>query len=205
MNVYGLTGGIATGKSTVSEMFKKKGLSVIDADVVARTIVARGQPAFDEIAERFPEVVTRDSSGAPMLDRAALGARIFKNPGDRAALNAITHPRVRQAVIEELHALEQEGAKVVLYDVPLLIENGLHEGMNGVILVTAPLEAQRQRLMARNAFTEQQANERIAAQLPLEQKRKFATWVIDNGGTLAGTQAQVEEVWQQLLEDAAKP
>lgn len=194
MQVFGLTGGIATGKSTVAAMFQAKGAHLIDADVVARQIVEPGQPAFAEIAARFPDVVHDQT-----LDRVALGARIFSNPDDRLALNAITHPRVRQAVLAQLQALEAQGVSQVLYDVPLLIENRLHEGLAGVILVTAPPGVQRQRLMARNGLTAEQADERINSQLPLNEKRRYANWVIDNGGTLAATQRQVDEVWQQVM------
>jgi len=194
MLVFGLTGGISTGKSTVSSMFRALGALIVDADVVARQIVEPGQPAFAEIAERFPQIMV---DGA--IDRAALGAHIFRQPEERAALNAITHPRVRQAVLDQLKALEQAGAQRVLYDVPLLFENRLDEDMSGVIVVTAPLEIQRQRLMARNGFTAEQADQRIASQLPLDEKRRRATWVIDNGGSLEATRRQVETVWQQVL------
>lgn len=195
MRLYGLTGGIATGKSTVSRLFVDKGMPLIDADVVARDVVAAGTPALAEIAQRFPGVVRADGT----LDRAALGQRIFGNSAERDALNAITHPRIRQAVLEKSVALADAGAPRALYDAPLLIENRLHEGLAGVVLVVAPREVQRARLMARNGLTAAEADTRIDSQLPLDEKRKHATWVIDNGGTPEATAAQVDTVWNALL------
>lgn len=195
MLLYGLTGGIATGKSTVAQMFVAKGVPLIDADVVAREVVARGQPALAEIAARFPGVIGADGS----LDRAALGARIFANPLERAALDAITHPRIRQAVLEKSLALAEAGTPRALYDAPLLIENRLHEGLAGVVLVVAPRDVQRARLMARNQLDRAQADARIDSQMPLDEKRTAATWVIDNGGSVEATQAQVDRVWRELL------
>lgn len=196
MRLYGLTGGIASGKSTVSRMFVEKGLPLIDADVVAREVVAKGQPALAEIASRFPGVV----NAAGELDRAALGARIFGNPTERAALDAITHPRIRQAVLEKSIALAESGAPRALYDAALLIENRLHEGLDGVVLVVVPKDVQRERLMARNQLTPAEADARIASQMPLDDKRPFATWIIDNGGSLEATRAQVDAVWKAMLE-----
>lgn len=195
MLLYGLTGGIATGKSTVARRFVELGMPLIDADVIAREVVAKGQPALDEIATRFPGVVGADGT----LDRAALGARIFANPVERAALDAITHPRIRQAVLEKSIALAESGAPRALYDAPLLIENRLHEGLAGVVLVVAPRDVQRQRLMARNHLSEAEADARIDSQMPLDAKRPFATWIIDNAGDLEATRAQVDEVWRQML------
>lgn len=195
MLLYGLTGGIATGKSTVARRFVELGMPLIDADVIAREVVAKGQPALDEIATRFPGVVGADGT----LDRAALGARIFGNPVERAALDAITHPRIRQAVLEQSITLAESGAPRALYDAPLLIENRLHEGLAGVVLVVAPRDVQRQRLMARNHLSEAEADARIDSQMPLDAKRPFATWIIDNAGDLEATRAQVDEVWRQML------
>ncbi|MDP3237881.1 MAG: dephospho-CoA kinase [Myxococcales bacterium] len=195
MLLYGLTGGIATGKSTVARRFVELGMPLLDADVIAREVVAKGQPALDEIAIRFPGVVGPDGT----LDRAALGARIFGHPVERAALDAITHPRIRQAVLEQSIRLAESGAPRALYDAPLLIENRLHEGLAGVVLVVAPREVQRQRLMARNHLSAAEADARIDSQMPLDAKRPFATWIIDNAGDLEATRAQVDEVWRQML------
>lgn len=195
MQLFGLTGGIATGKSTVAQRFVEKGMPLIDADVVAREVVAKGQPALAEIAARFPGVVDADQT----LDRAALGARIFANPTERAALDAITHPRIRLAVLERTQALAESGAPRALYDAPLLIENRLHEGLDGVVLVVAPREVQRARLMARNQLSAAEADRRIDSQMPLDEKRRVATWIIDNAGSREALDAQVDEVWRQML------
>jgi len=194
MKVFGLTGGIATGKSTVSSMFRDAGLPIIDADLLAREVVEPGTPALAEIAARFPGVIGADGR----LDRKKLGERIFNDATERSALGAITHPRIRELALERTTALAQTGAPVVLYDAPLLIENRLHEGMNGVILVVCPEAVQLERLRTRDGLTDEQARARVASQMPLHEKRAHATWVIDNGGTLAQTRAQVAQVISQL-------
>lgn len=195
MQLYGLTGGIATGKSTVARHFVERGMPLIDADALAREIVGPGQPALREIGLRFPGVVSADGQ----LDRKALGARIFSDPKERAALDAITHPRIRQAVLERSVALAESGAPRALYDAPLLIENRLHEGLSGVVLVVAPRDVQRARLMERNHLTAPEADARIDSQMPLDEKRRFATWIIDNGGTREQTARQVDAVWNEML------
>lgn len=194
MRLIGLTGGIASGKSTVSRLLREKGAALIDADEVAREVVQPGRPALAELAARFPGVVV---DGA--LNRARLAERAFGDEAERAALNAITHPRIREAVLEKTLAFERAGEPRVIYDAPLLIESRLHEGMHGVILVWAPREVQKRRLMERNALTAEQAEARLASQQPLDDKRRFATWIIDNGGTLEDTRRQVDALWQKIL------
>lgn len=196
MRLIGLTGGIASGKSTVSAILRELGAHVLDADEIAREVVEPGAPALADIARRFPGVVGPDGR----LDRAALGARVFQDPAERAALNAIIHPRIQQAFLEKTQALAERGVDVVVYDAPLLIENSIHPWMNGVILVDAPRELQVARLMARNALSQEAAEQRLSAQLPLEEKRKHATWIVDNAGDLASTRAQVEAVWKTIRE-----
>jgi dephospho-CoA kinase len=195
LRLYGLTGGIASGKSTVSRMLRELGAHVLDADVIAREVVEPGTPGLAEVATRFPGVVGPDGR----LDRAKLGARVFANPAERAALNALLHPRIGAAFLEKTQALAAQGVERVIYDAPLLIENGLHAGMDGVVLVWVPREVQKQRLMARDGLEAQAAEARLAAQLPLEEKRKHATWIVDNTADLTSTRAQVEEVWRAML------
>jgi dephospho-CoA kinase len=194
MHLFGLTGGIATGKSTVSKMFAELGVPIIDADVVAREVVAPGQAALEEIARRFPGVV--DAQGR--LDRAKLAARIFGDPKERAALNAITHPRIQKAVQEKTRRLAETGEARVLYDAALLIENGLHRGLHGVVLVVVPPDVQRRRLMERDRLTQADADARIASQMPLDEKRAYATWIVDNSGTLDDTRRQVERIFREM-------
>ena len=193
MLLFGLTGGIATGKSTVTQMLRELGLPVIDADALAREVVEPGRSALAEIAARFPGVVEDG-----VLNRAKLGALVFKDADARAALNAITHPRIRALALEKTLALAETGATHAIYDAALLLENKLHEGMNGVILVTCPLETQVARVMARDGLSEEAARARIASQMSTDEKRQYATWVIDNGGTREETRRQVEAVVRAL-------
>jgi dephospho-CoA kinase len=194
MRVIGLTGGIASGKSTVSDIFRALGATVLDADALAREVVEPGRPALEEIRSRFPGVV--DASGR--LDRAALAARIFGNDADRAALEAIVHPRIQAEVARRTEAFARAGLPVLLYDAALLIENGIHRKLDGVILVWVPEAVQRARLAARDRLNEQEIHDRLAAQLPLEQKRVHATWEVDNSGTFENTRAQVERIWEEI-------
>ncbi|KFE62092.1 dephospho-CoA kinase [Hyalangium minutum] len=195
MALYGLTGGIASGKSTVSRMFRELGAHVLDADVIAREVVEPGTPGLAAVAARFPGVLGPDGR----LDRAKLGTRVFGDATERAALNAIVHPLVREAFLHKVQALAEQGVERILYDVPLLIETGLHTNMDGVVLVWVPRDVQKARLMSRDGLDEAAAEARLAAQLPLDDKRRYATWIVDNSGDLASTRAQVEQVWQAML------
>ncbi|HEY1905486.1 MAG TPA: dephospho-CoA kinase [Myxococcaceae bacterium] len=194
MRVVGLTGGIASGKSTVSAMLRELGAQVIDADQVARDVVEPGTPGLEEVSRRFPGVV--DASGR--LDRAELGRRVFADPTERRALESIVHPRIREEVARRLEALARIGEEVALYDAALLIENGLQTGMDGVIVVWAPESLQRARLAARDGLDDAAITARLAAQLPLADKRAHATWLVDNGGSLDETRAQVRRIWEEV-------
>ena len=194
MRVIGLTGGIASGKSTVSAMFRALGAEVIDADQVAREVVEPGTPGVEEISRRFPGVV--DAQGR--LDRAALATRVFSDPAERGALEAIVHPRIQAEVRRRIGQLERAGVQVVLYDAALLIENGLQRGLQGVVLVWAPEQLQRQRLASRDGLTPAEVEARLRAQMPLTRKRAHATWEVDNSGTLAETEAQVRRIWEEI-------
>lgn len=194
MKLIGLTGGIASGKSTVSALLRELGAQVLDADLIAREVVEPGTPGLAEVAARFPGVLTPDGR----LDRARLGERIFADPAERAALNAILHPRIGAAFLEKTQALREAGHGEAVYDAPLLIENRIHQAMDAVVLVWVPHEVQVARLMARDGLTRAQAEARLAAQLPLDDKRAFATHVVDNSGTREETRAQVERIWASL-------
>jgi dephospho-CoA kinase len=195
VKIYGLTGGIASGKSTVTRMLRELGAHLLDADVIAREVVEPGTPGLKAVAERFPGVLGPDGR----LDRVKLGARVFGDPKERAALNALLHPLIGQEFLLRTQALAEQGVERVLYDAPLLIENRLHEGMDGVLLVWVPREVQKARLRARDSLDEAAAEARLAAQLPLDEKRQHATWVVDNSGDLGATRAQVEGVWRVML------
>ncbi len=194
--VIGLTGGIASGKSTVAAMLRELGARVIDADAIAREVVEPGQPALAEIAAAFgPEVLGPDGR----LDRKRLGAIAFADPDRRRALNAITHPRIAAEAARRLDAARAEGAPAVVYEAALIVENGLHLGMDGLIVVAAPPEVQRARLMARDALDEEAVGQRLAAQAALEAKLAVADWIIDNTGPVEQTRAQVEAAWRDIL------
>ena len=197
----GLTGGIATGKSVVSAMFAHLGARVIDADVLAREVVAPGQPAHAAIVGEFgPEVLQPDG----YLDRKRLGAIVFGDPERRRRLEAITHPAVRQRQQRILSVLEEEEFEgVVIWDVPLLFETRSAGAMNRIVVVVADEPTQLARLMARDGSAEADARARMASQMPLSEKAKQAHYVIENSGTRAETEKQVREVHRALLKDMA--
>lgn len=193
MEVIGLTGGIGTGKSTVAAILKDLGAAIIDADEAARAVVEPGTPGLAEIVEEFGAEIAPEGR----LDRRRLAAIVFNHPAALARLNAITHPRVREWMAERSLIAFEEGAEVVIQDVPLLFENGLEALFRGVILVYAPVQEQVSRLLARG-MREDDARARIAAQMPIEEKRRRATWVIDNSGPLERTRPQVERLWTEI-------
>ncbi len=189
--VIGLTGGIASGKSAVAERLRRIGAAVVDADQLARQVVEPGQPALAELAARFgAEMLLPDGS----LDRKRLGAVVFADAAARRDLERITHPRIAAAGQAAIAGHAAAGAAIVLYEAPLIVENGLHRGLDALIVVAVPLEVQRQRLMARDGSTAEAAEARIAAQLPLAKKLEVATWVVDNAGDAAALDAEVARV-----------
>jgi len=195
VRVIGLTGGIASGKSTVAAILRELGAPVVDADQIARRVVEPGTPALAEIAERFgPDVL--DPSGR--LDRARMAERVFSDPEARAALGAITHPRIAAASGEELARLAEAGHRAAIYEAALLVENRIHERLGGLIVVAVPEDVQLARLMARDRLDEPAARARLAAQLPLADKVAVADWVVDNAGSLAQTRGQVESIWREI-------
>jgi dephospho-CoA kinase len=199
VRVIGLTGGIASGKSTVAGMFRDLGVPIVDADLLARQVVEPGTPAMAEIARAFgPEVIGPDGQ----LDRKRLGERIFTDPAARAVLNAITHPRIAAASAAALGELAGRGQPVALYEAALLVENRIHERLGGLIVVSVPLEVQIARLRERDHLDEEGARARISAQLPLAEKVAVADWVVDNGGSVEHTRVQVEQIWREIQEKA---
>jgi len=193
--VIGLTGGIASGKSTVAAILRELGAPIVDADVLARQVVEPGQPAYDDIVREFGrDVLAADGS----IDRKLLGARIFGDAAARARLNAITHPRIGAAGQAEIARHVAAGAPVVIYEAALIVENGLWRGLDGLIVVSASPEAQLARTLARDGLDESAARARLAAQLPLADKLAVADHVIDNSGTLDETRAQVAALWKRL-------
>jgi dephospho-CoA kinase len=194
MLVFGLTGNIGTGKSTVARLFAEHGVPVIDADQVAREVVAPGTPGLAEVAGRFPGVLTPSGE----LDRKALAERVFADAQERAALNAILHPRIGAEVRTRLDRLAARGAPVAIYEAALIVENGLHHGLDGLIVVNAPVEEQIRRLRLRDGMSDEEARSRIRAQLPAHEKVKAADFVIENTGAPELLRAQVARVVDTL-------
>lgn len=194
----GLTGGVASGKSTVASALRALGAAVIDADVLAREVVHPGGPAYRDVVDAFGRsVVAADGT----LDRAALAARIFSDPDARQRLNTLTHPHIRRRMADEAARLtEAADASVIVFDIPLLLDttDGRDLDLDGIIVVYADADIRVRRLVARNRLSEEEARRRLAAQVPLEEKKARATWVIDNSGAPEETRAQVERLWQVL-------
>ncbi len=196
MQVIGLTGGIATGKSTVSAILKKAGAVIIDADRIARAVVKKGLPAYREILKNFgPKVLLPDGE----INRAVLGDIIFNDPSKKQLLNNIVHPHVRREINRQLKAVEKsEPNTVAILDVPLLIEGAMHKNLRDVIVVYTPEDVQIKRLMQRDNISEAAALARVRSQMPIEEKKKRATMVIDNSGSMEQTRKQTLEILKRL-------
>jgi dephospho-CoA kinase len=195
-----LTGNIASGKSTLAHRLASLGALVIDADVLAREVVEPGSPALDEIRERWGSAVFHADGS---LDRQALGRIVFADEREREALNAIVHPRVearRSVMLDEARA---RGELLVVSDIPLLFEAGLEKRFDVVVLVDAPRDVRRERLMARRGLSAVDAERMIAAQLPSESKRARADYVIENAGSVEELIARADELWSELLRRAS--
>jgi dephospho-CoA kinase len=196
MRVIGLTGGIASGKSTAARMLAELGAPVVDADQIARDVVQPGQPALAEIVDAFgAEVLLPDGT----LDRKRLGALVFADADKRRRLNAITHPRIGGATQGRLAELRAAGAPLAIYEAALIVENGLHRALDGLIVVSCSEAQQLARLVGRDGLGEDEARARIAAQAPLADKLAAATWVVDTGGSLADTRQQIGRIWEQIV------
>lgn len=196
MQVLGLTGGIACGKTAVARAFAARGVPVVDADQVARDVVLPGTDGLAAVVSAFgPDILSSDGS----LDRKRLGARVFNDEPARRLLNGILHPRIAAESFARLGALIGEGHGFALYDAALLVENGTHNNFAGLLVVTARPEIQLARLVARDGCSEAEARARIHAQLPLARKVAVATWVLDNSGSHARLAARVAEVYAALV------
>jgi dephospho-CoA kinase len=193
VKVLGLTGGIGSGKSMVASMFAKLGADVIDADRLAREVVEPGQPALEEIATAFGrDILLPDGR----LDRGKLGRIIFADPVARGRLNAITHPRIRERMDAEIAARGSRPG-VLIVDIPLLYENDRARAVEAVIVVWVDQQTQLRRLDERDGLSAEEARQRIAAQMPLEEKRARADVVIDNSGSRENTRRQVEAIYRR--------
>jgi dephospho-CoA kinase len=193
--VVAITGGIGSGKSTVAALLADRGAVVIDADQIARQVVAPDGPAYRAVVEHFgPEVVAADGA----LDRAAIAARVFSDPEELAALNAITHPAIGATIGARLASVSGSGRPVVI-DLPLVSEATRRLfGLAGLVVVDAPVEVAARRLVDQRGLTAAEADARIQAQITREQRRRWADVVVDNGGTREQLEASVEQLWLWL-------
>lgn len=196
MKVIGLTGGIASGKSTVSMLLKQKGAAIIDADEIAKEIMQPGKPAWTEVVEHFGKGILREDGN---IDRKKLAQIVFSDEKELETLNRITHPRIVEEIKRRLKSFREKNESVVVVDAALLLEIGLDLLVDEVWLVAVDEKTQIERLLFREksmGFAE--ALERIRAQMPLEEKLKFAQRVIDNGGSIEETKRQVDRIWGEL-------
>ncbi len=187
--VIGLTGSIATGKSTIANMLKELNIAVIDADLIAREVVEVDEPAYLEIVGEFGEVILYENKE---LDRKALGNIVFKDEEKRKKLNNIIHPAIRKEMLAQRDNLIEEGPEAIIMDIPLLFESGLEDYVEKILVAYITEETQLERLIARDKSTEEEALSRIKSQISIEDKKKKADAIIDNNGTR-------EESYKQLL------
>jgi dephospho-CoA kinase len=194
LKLIGLTGGAGSGKSTVAEMFRQLGAAVVDADEATHAVYAPGTPGFEAVVREFGEEFVRNG----VIDRKKLGEVVFNEPAQRRRLNAIVHPLVRQWMAERTAVAVEGGAEVVVQDVPLLFENGLQGLFSETVLVYALPAIQVRRLIEERGLSAARAGAMLAAQMPIDEKRPLADFVIDNNGSLDETRRQVEEVWARV-------
>ena len=192
--MFGLTGGIGSGKSTVARMFAARAVPVVDADALAREVVAPGTVGNAEIAAAWPRAIGADGA----VDRKALAAIVFADPDARTKLERITHPLIQEASASRLQDLAAAGHPLAIYEAALLVESGRWRDFDGLIVVTASPETQIARAVARGGLSPQDAEARVRAQLSTAEKARVATHVIDNDGPLAETERQVEAVLKKL-------
>ncbi len=203
MRIIGLTGGIATGKSTVAAMLAARGAAVVDADQIAREVVEPGTPGLAAVVETFGDEVRADDGA---LDRARLAEIVFADPASRHRLEAITHPLILARIAERVAALAERRPPLIAVDVPLLFEADRRSDFpDGVLLVFADEATQLRRLRARDGLRGEAARRRIAAQLPIDRKRDLATWVIDNGGSRHDTERSADLWWRENIDQKEPP
>jgi dephospho-CoA kinase len=189
--IIGLTGGIASGKSTVAKMLRELNIPVVDADEEARLAVEKGEKAYYDIVSFFGEdILLSDGS----IDRAKLGGIIFPNPEKRAVLNSIVHPAIKERMLTKQKQYTEAGNEVIVLDIPLLFEGKNNYEIDKIIVVYVDEQTQLERLMSRNQFRKNEALSRINSQMPLSQKRDLADAVIDNNGTIEETEKQLHDI-----------
>jgi len=202
MLVVGLTGGVASGKTAVSQVLREEGATILDADLIARELVEPHQPAWEELRRAFgDEVLNPDGSG----QRKKLAAQIFSHPEKREVLNAILHPRIRDEINTRLRVIrEKDPGAIVVIDAALLVESGDYQGMDGVIVVSASETQQVERLREREGLDEDAARQILASQTSVEERLRVADFVIRNEGSLEDTRRRAKEVFQALKKMALR-
>jgi dephospho-CoA kinase len=197
MKLVGLTGGAGSGKSTVADMLRELGAVVVDADEATHAVYEPGTPGFDAVVREFGEEFVTDGR----IDRKRLGDLVFHDDDARRRLNAVVHPLVREWMAQRTAEAAERGAEVVVQDVPLLFENSLEKLFPATVLVYAPENVQVERLVKGRGITRERALAMIGAQMPIENKRGLAQYVINNSGSIDDTRSQVAAVWKQLTSD----
>lgn len=201
MKWVGLTGGMGSGKSSVTKLFRKHGIPVVDADALARDVVAKGSLGLAEVVQRFgPGVLTVQGE----LDRRALGSLVFGKSDALLDLENILHPLIQAKVQQARDEFERLGVPVALYDVPLLFEKNLEDQFDYILVVWVPIELQIERVMARDALTREEVHLRLKNQLPLDEKKHRADFVIDNSGNFGALEICVMNLANQLIEGCAR-
>lgn len=195
LKIVGLTGGVASGKTTVANMFKKLGAIIVDADELARTAVARGSEAFQKIIEEFGNNFL-DKDGE--LDRKKLGKSVFSDATKKEKLEKIIHPVIGKMLMDSIESERAKKTEILILDIPLLFENNMQMWIRPVILVYVNPEKQIERLMKRENISESEAINIIKNQMPLDEKKKLADFIIDNNNDLIKTESQVKIIWQEL-------
>lgn len=193
--LVGLTGGIASGKSTVSKMLSQVGFPIVDADLVVHRLQQPGQPGFERLVDQFGQSIL---TTAGQLDRQRLGQMAFRDANTRRELNRVMQPLIRDTIFDQINELKKAGMPAIILDAPLLLEQHYDEDCDLVVVVAVDHETQLARLMARNNYSRVEAEERVDSQMPLSQKKKLADLVIDNNGNYQQLQTQVAQLVKRL-------
>ncbi len=199
MLLIGLTGNIASGKSTVAQLLSERGATIIDADILARRAVEAGTPAYHKIVEQWGQTVLAPDGH---LDRAALRRLVFNSPTQLEKLNSIVHPEVERLRGRLIAEARQRGDRIVVADIPLLFEKHMADEFDRIVLVDAPRPLRLERLVRDRGLRETEAMDMIASQMPADLKRARADFFVENSGTLTDLEQRVEDVWASLLQEA---